>query len=166
VQIGWIHVVDFRNYRTLEYSPTPRLNLLIGPNAQGKTNLLEALGMLIAGRSFRTSRLAEMPRWGVEGSTISGELVRGDGSAGRRVVHRTLTKREDDRWQNAGESVEWARVIAFGSSRNTTLSYCRVKLLETVRSSRQAKTSVRSSPADNGRCRFLGLCGSLPKRAL
>src|SRR5438094_99229 len=70
--------------------------------------------MLIAGRSFRTSRLAEMPRWGVEGSTISGELVRGDGSAGRRVVRRTLTKREDDRWQNAGESVEWARVIAFG----------------------------------------------------
>jgi len=38
--------------------------------------------------------------------------------------------------------------------------------VETVRSSRQAKTSVRSSPADNGRCRFLGLCGSLPKRAL
>jgi DNA replication and repair protein RecF len=114
VQIGWIHVVDFRNYRTLEYSPTPRLNLLIGPNAQGKTNLLEALGLLIAGRSFRTSRLAELPRWGVEGSTISGELVRGDGSAGRRVVRRTLTKREDDRWQSVGESVEWARVIAFG----------------------------------------------------
>src|SRR5256714_5662577 len=70
--------------------------------------------MLIAGRSFRTSRLAEMPRWGVEGSTISGELVRGAGSAGRRVVRRTLTKREDDRWQSAGESVAWARVIAFG----------------------------------------------------
>jgi len=70
--------------------------------------------MLIAGRSFRTSRLAEMPRWGVEASTVSGELVRGDGSAGRRVVRRTLTKREDDRWQSAGESVEWARAIAFG----------------------------------------------------
>ena len=50
--------------------------------------------------------------------------------------------------------------------KNRTLSYCRVKLLETVRSSRQAKTSVRSSPADNGRCRFLGLRASLPKRAL
>src|SRR5712664_4221833 len=40
-------------------------------------------------------------------------------------------------------------------SKSSTLSYCRVKLLETVRSSRQAKTSVRSSPANNGRCRFL-----------
>ena len=33
-------------------------------------------------------------------------------------------------------------MISFGSSRNTTLSYCSVKLLETVRSSRQAKTSA------------------------
>src|SRR4029077_15584615 len=68
----------------------------------------------------------------------------------------------DNRDALAGSS----RVIVFGSSRKTTLSYCRVKLLETVRSSRQAKTSVRSSPADNRRCRFLGLRGSLPKRAL
>ena len=59
-----------------------------------------------------------------------------------------------------------SRVIAFGSSRNTTLSYCRVKLLETVRSSRQAKTSVRSSSADNGRCKCLELRGCLPKREL
>ena len=65
-----------------------------------------------------------------------------------------------------GKFTKSSRVVSFGSSRNTTLSYCRVKLLETVRSSRQAKTSVRSSPANNGRCRFLGLCGTLPKRAL
>ena len=49
---------------------------------------------------------------------------------------------------------------------NTTLSYCRVKLLETVRSTRQAKTSARSSPSVSARWRFLGLRGSLPKRAL
>ena len=114
MQIGWIHVVEFRNYRTLEYGPAPRLNLLIGPNAQGKTNLLEALGMLIAGRSFRTPRLGEMARWGADASTISGELVRGDGTVGRAVVRRTLAKLPDGRWQSAGESVEWARAIAFG----------------------------------------------------
>jgi hypothetical protein len=39
-------------------------------------------------------------------------------------------------------------VIALGLSRNTILSYCTVTLLETVRSSRQAKMSARSSPAD------------------
>ena len=66
MQIGWIQLLEFRNYRTLEYNPSPRLNLLIGPNAQGKTNLLEAIGFLLTGRSFRTSRVAELPsgtRW-------------------------------------------------------------------------------------------------------
>lgn len=114
MQVGWIRVVEFRNYRTLEHAPAPRLNLLIGPNAQGKTNLLEALGMLVAGRSFRTPRLGEMARWGADASTISGELARGDGSAGRAVVRRTLARLPDGRWQSAGESVEWARAIAFG----------------------------------------------------
>ena len=63
-------------------------------------------------------------------------------------------------------AAELAGERSFGSIKNTTLSYCRVKLLEIVRSSRQAKTSARLSSADNGRWRFLGLCGSLPKRAL
>ncbi len=114
MQVGWIHVVDFRNYRTLEYGPGPRLNVLIGPNAQGKTNLLEALGMLVAGRSFRTPRAAEIPRWGAEAATLTGELVRGEGSGARRDVRRTLSRQDDGRWQHAGESVEWARAIAFG----------------------------------------------------
>ncbi len=114
MQIGWIKVVDFRNYGTLEYAPGPRLNLLIGPNAQGKTNLLEALGMVVAGRSFRTSRLADIPRWGAAAAAVSAELIRAEGSAGRRVVRRSVTRLEDGGWENAGDSVEWARAIAFG----------------------------------------------------
>ncbi len=115
MQIGRMQVVEFRNYRTLDWTPAPHLNLLHGGNAQGKTNLLEALGMLLTGRSFRTSRVAEIPRWGAESSLLTGELVRGDAAlAARRTVRRTLTKLEDGSWQNAGEPVEWARAIAFG----------------------------------------------------
>ncbi len=114
MQIGWIQVADFRNYRTLSYSPAPRLNLLTGPNAHGKTNLLEALGLLVAGRSFRTSRVAEMARWGTESSTVAGEMIRGGDASGRRVLRRALTKLADGGWQTVGESVEWARAIAFG----------------------------------------------------
>ena len=115
MQIGWIQVVEFRSYRTLNWIPAARLNLLQGPNAQGKTNLLEALGMLVTGRSFRTSRMSEIPRWGAESSSLAGELCRGNEKpAARRTVRRTLTKIEDGSWQNAGEAVEWARAIAFG----------------------------------------------------
>jgi len=111
LQIGWTQLVDFRNYHTLSYSPAASLNLLTGANAQGKSNLLEALAVLLTGRSFRTSRLAEIPRWGAETVSLAAELRRRDGA---RTVRRTLRKREDGVWQGAGEDCPWARVVTFG----------------------------------------------------
>jgi DNA replication and repair protein RecF len=111
VQIGWIQLIEFRNYRTLNYTPSPRLNLLTGPNAQGKTNLLEALAFLLVGRSFRTARLGDLPRWGQSSATVAGELRRQEGS---RALRRTVRMLEDSRWQVAGEACAWARVIVFG----------------------------------------------------
>lgn len=111
MQIGWIQLQEFRNYRTLSYSPSPRLNILTGANGQGKTNLLEALGLLLAGRSFRTSRLGELPRWGAETSALQGELHQTEGT---RTIRRVLAKAEDGSWRVSGESCEWSRAIAFG----------------------------------------------------
>jgi DNA replication and repair protein RecF len=111
VQIGWIQLRDFRNYRALEYHPSPHLNLLIGPNAQGKTNLLEALGFLLAGRSFRTSRLMELPHWDAATTSVVGEVRRVDGT---RTLRRAIRKLENGGAQASGDSCEWARVIAFG----------------------------------------------------
>ena len=91
MQIGWIQLRDFRNYRALSWSPSPKLNVLSGPNAQGKTNLLEALGFLLTGRSFRTSRLAEVPHWNVRTMAVAGELRRVDGAV---TVRRTLEYQE------------------------------------------------------------------------
>jgi len=112
VRIGWMQLLEFRNYPTLSWHPAPHLNVLAGPNAQGKTNLLEALGFLVTGRSFRTSRSAEIPSWGIESATLTGELCRGET---RRTVRRGLARLEDGTWQVSGDSSpEWARVIAFG----------------------------------------------------
>ena len=111
MQIGWIELVEFRSYRTLNYHPSPRLNLLIGANAQGKTNLLEALAFLTTGRSFRTSRVADIPHWGQPAASVYGDLRRADAS---RTVRRTVRQFEDGTWQTGGESCPWARAIAFG----------------------------------------------------
>ena len=46
--------------------PAPGLNLYVGANAQGKSNLLEAIAMLGTGKSFRTSRDADAVRYGAE----------------------------------------------------------------------------------------------------
>ena len=112
MQIGCVQLLEFRNYRALSWSPAPHLNVIFGPNAQGKSNLLEALGFLVTGRSFRTSRSAELPRWGTEAATLSGDLIRAET---RRTIRRGLSKLEDGTWQTTGEaSPEWARAIAFG----------------------------------------------------
>jgi len=102
---------DFRNYRSLSYRPSARLNVLSGRNAQGKTNLLEGLGVLLTGRSFRTSRLGELPSWETAASTLSGELIHTEGT---RSVRRTIQRLEDGTWQSAGDVCPWARVIVFG----------------------------------------------------
>jgi DNA replication and repair protein RecF len=111
VHVRCVQIVEFRNYRTLAYSPSPRLNVLTGRNAQGKSNLLEAIAVLVAGRSYRTSRAAELPRWGASSAQLAGELGRGDGV---RTVRRTLQPREDGSWQVSGDGCEWARVVPFG----------------------------------------------------
>ena len=111
MQIGCLSLRDFRNYQALSYRPTSRLNVVSGRNAQGKTNLLEAIAVLLTGRSFRTSRLAELPAWGAEAAVLSGDLVHTEGT---RSVRRTLRRLEDGTWQSVGDTAPWARVIVFG----------------------------------------------------
>lgn len=49
-----LKLYDFRNYAAAGVQLHPGVNLIIGENAQGKTNLLEAVFYLSTGRSFRT----------------------------------------------------------------------------------------------------------------
>lgn len=111
MHIRWVQLVDFRNYQSLSYRPAPTLNVVTGRNAQGKTNLLESLAVLLAGRSFRTPRLAELPRWGTTSAAVSGEISRGEGT---RVLRRELRQNATGTWQTLGEGCDWARVVAFG----------------------------------------------------
>ena len=46
----------FKNLKAVQFSPSPHYNLIIGENAQGKTNLLEAIWMMTGCRSFRGTR--------------------------------------------------------------------------------------------------------------
>ena len=68
----------FRNYAQAEFAFDPGVNLIVGDNAQGKTNLLEAIAYLGSGKSFRAQKTAELIRFGadfgeVEGSVFSQE---------------------------------------------------------------------------------------------
>jgi len=62
-----------RNYAQLDLEPAAGLNVFVGRNAQGKSNLLEAISLLGTGKSFRTSRERDLIRDGFELATIGGE---------------------------------------------------------------------------------------------
>ena len=68
-----VRLANFRNYASLEVEPAPGLNIFAGPNAQGKSNLLEAVAMLATGKSFRARRESELVRCGEQLAEIGGD---------------------------------------------------------------------------------------------
>ena len=65
---------NFRSSAQAELEFDPGVNLIVGDNAQGKTNLLEAIAYLGSGKSFRAQRTGEMIRFGADFSELQGEL--------------------------------------------------------------------------------------------
>ncbi|GAC1304299.1 MAG: DNA replication/repair protein RecF [Vulcanimicrobiaceae bacterium] len=73
-------LANVRNYAALDFSPEPGLNVFVGPNAQGKSNLLEAIALLGTGKSFRTARESEIVRGGMPSATLAGDALVGAGT--------------------------------------------------------------------------------------
>ena len=69
---------QFRNIEEAEMIPSAEINLLYGENAQGKTNLLEALWLFTGGHSFRGVKDAELPRFGEAQAELQGEFFTDD----------------------------------------------------------------------------------------
>ena len=59
-----LEFVDFRNYSHLELGGLGRLTVFVGPNATGKTNIIEGIQLLTAQTSFRNPTAAQMVRHG------------------------------------------------------------------------------------------------------
>lgn len=70
MQCKRIEVDNFRNIAHASVDFSPHVNLLIGDNAQGKTNLLEAISLMAIGKSFRGARDADMIRFGQSSASV------------------------------------------------------------------------------------------------
>ena len=71
MKIKQLTIKNFRNYSNQTVNFSDGLNLLIGKNAQGKTNLLEAIFLCSIGRSARTTKDKELIKFGCEYAYIN-----------------------------------------------------------------------------------------------
>lgn len=101
-----LRIDNVRNLKAVDVHPAATVNFILGPNASGKSSLLEAMYVLACGKSFRTQHLRHVLAHHTASMVVSGELRREDGSmetlgveygreagrlrmrAGGRAIHR------------------------------------------------------------------------------
>ncbi len=80
MHLSHLSLRDFRSYAEVELPLSPGVTALVGPNGQGKTNLVEAVGYLATLGSHRVAQDAPLVRLGAERAVVRGQVVRDDRS--------------------------------------------------------------------------------------
>ncbi|KQO10599.1 DNA replication/repair protein RecF [Paenibacillus sp. Leaf72] len=88
-----IHLQNYRNYGQLELETSNQVNLFVGPNAQGKTNLLEAIFALALTKSHRTSKDKELIGWEADSARLQGMVDKRYGTAQLELLLSTQGKK-------------------------------------------------------------------------
>ena len=83
----------FRNYASCEFEPCSGVNVLLGDNGQGKTNLLEAMYLCCTGRSHRTRQDRELIGWDADFASVQVQAEKNDGSHEVEIIMPAAGKR-------------------------------------------------------------------------
>ena len=81
MHVTHLSLVDFRSYTTVELAFEQGVTALVGPNGQGKTNLIEAIGYVASHSSHRVSSDAPLVRSGASRAVVRCAIARDDRSA-------------------------------------------------------------------------------------
>ncbi len=141
MKITRIILNNYRNYGALELELSPGLNVFTGKNAQGKTNLLEAVYFTSIGRSMRTPRDKELIRWGDDKARIRADAI---GRRGKSRVEIVIDKRENKR-----VAINGAQVSKLGEL---------MGVIMTVLFSPDEIAVIKNSPGDRRRFMDIAIC--------
>ena len=75
MRIDRLDLENFRNMESLSVLPCESVNIIYGDNAQGKTNLLEAVWLLSGAKSFRGAKDADLVRFGESHTLIDDNTI-------------------------------------------------------------------------------------------
>lgn len=116
MRINKIALNGFRNYEFEVTDFDPGTNVIYGANAQGKTNLLEAVYMLATGRSFRTRFDKELIGFGYDSADILADVVSHDREQTINIVLRQGVRKQikvNSVKKTAGELSETLNAVLF-----------------------------------------------------
>lgn len=88
-----LHLRNFRNYDDLQVEFSPGINVMIGENAQGKTNLLESIYVLALTKSHRTANDKELIKWQGNDAFISGRVKKTNGTVPLELLFNSKGKK-------------------------------------------------------------------------
>ena len=88
-----LRIQTFRNLRLVELEPDPRFNVVVGPNGHGKTNLLEAVYVMAALKSFRGQKNRDLITHDEKHAIIEGRFDRAGVRRDLRVTIRSNGKK-------------------------------------------------------------------------
>jgi DNA replication and repair protein RecF len=117
MKVDWLALRGFRSYEALDWGPDPGVNLLLGANGAGKTNLLEAIAYLATLRSFRSATESNLVREETESAIVRAGV---SGQGRERLIEielprtgRRRTQVDKSRLQRSSDLLGVLRVIAF-----------------------------------------------------
>ncbi|WP_141434448.1 DNA replication/repair protein RecF [Bacillus sp. 03113] len=84
--IEQLHLKNYRNYKSLDVQFENKVNVILGENAQGKTNVLESIYVLAMAKSHRASNDKELILWDEEYAKIEGRIIKKHGALPMQLV--------------------------------------------------------------------------------
>ena len=111
-----LYLRNFRNYKECEISFDPFMNIFIGKNAQGKTNILEAIYLLSITKSFRTHILKELIYFGEDFSRLRMNLLSSKDHISLEIIISKLGKKaliNNKEIHKSSEYVGYLNVVLF-----------------------------------------------------
>ena len=143
MRLTQVALSNVRNYSALDFQPEPGLNLFIGDNAQGKSNLLEAISLLGTGKSFRTSREADLIKTDLDVASISGEAVMAHGRVRLGCTITSTPRGTRKIYTVNGDSVRYAKFL--GAAKVVTFVPADLQLVSGTPSGRRSMLNLALS---------------------
>jgi DNA replication and repair protein RecF len=88
LRITRLHLDNFRSYSSFDVEPGEKITIIVGPNAVGKTNIIEAIQLLTSASSFRNPAWGECVRWGADHASL---VLQTEGTVRKRETRLVIS---------------------------------------------------------------------------